>query len=517
MMIDQKTSVLIAEDQDIARLGLKLMLENMIGIEVVGEAADGEMAINQAKELRPTIILMDIDLPGLNGISATKEIKKALPETNVIMFTSDSSDESIFAALGAGADGYCLKNVSADRLESAISSVKQGAAWLDPGIANRVLRANLQTKIASTGKTGKAAGSDATKVVHRLDAHNVEVLRLIETGQSLDQIARQLNISTGTLQTKVRDIFQSFLGPETGVHKLGIDTNVMRSSLELMPGTILGDRYIIEEAIGCGGMSTVYKAKHRLMERIVAIKTLHQRLLTEENQVKRFYQEAKAASSLNHRNIITMFDFGVTSDGVPFLVMDYIDGKSLAELLEQQALSLSSCLAIFIQVCDALSHAHKRGTIHRDLKPSNIMVVASDEENEQVKLVDFGIAKLALGANSDPHLTKTGELFGTPFYMSPEQIRGLAVDARSDIYSLGCVLYQALAGQVPFTGESAYQIFSSQVNDTPSRLPLLAPGKSIPAELEAILFKALAKDEFQRHQSALELKNELAKVLASLS
>ncbi|HEY9712052.1 MAG TPA: protein kinase, partial [Chroococcales cyanobacterium] len=441
-MTEQVASVLIAEDQDITRLGLRLTLEKIDGVQVVGEAVDGEAVVNQAKELRPQIILMDIDLPGVDGIAATKEIKQILPKTGIIMFTSDSSDESIFAALSAGADGYCLKNISADRLSTAINSVMQGAAWLDPGIANRVLRAHNQAKETTaspdiTETHARIAGR------HILEESQVALLHCIEAGQSLEQIADQFHQEPQEIEKSVREVFGTFLQAYTskskgGASQSGMPTGIVqgRSLPPITPGTVLGDRYVIEAAIGTGGMSTVYRAKHQLMERLVAIKMLHQKHLTKDLQVKRFYQEAKAVSVLSHPNIITTFDFGVTPEGQPFLVMDYIDGSSLQDYIHEcskiaGAHNLARSMKIFIQVCDALAHAHKKGMIHRDLKPSNIMLVKPDDETEDdfVKLVDFGIAKFLIDSELDLRLTKTGDLFGTPFYMSPEQCRGQAMDA----------------------------------------------------------------------------------------
>jgi DNA-binding NarL/FixJ family response regulator/tRNA A-37 threonylcarbamoyl transferase component Bud32 len=534
-MTENSTSVLIAEDQDIMRLGLRLTLEKIDGVQVVGEAADGEAATKKAMELRPEVVLMDIDLPGMDGIAATHEIKRLLPKTAIIMFTSDSSDQSIFSALGAGADGYCLKNVSADRLGLAINSVVQGAAWLDPAIAQRVLQVNSSRSAQlpqngaatqSTGSLGNAwssAGSEPpsdtdSQMEALLDEHEVAVLRLIEDGKNLEQIAQHLHVEPMAIEVKVREILSNFLkseepAPEESEADKGVPSflNIV-PSIGHRPGTIIGDRYVIEEQIGSGGMGTVYRARHKLMERIVAIKMLHRQLLTEEKQVSRFYHEAKASGVLNHPNIVTVFDFGVTKEHQPFLVMDFFDGVSLDDEYEKVPFDLQRSIKIFVQVCDALAHAHKRGIVHRDLKPSNIMLINDDEHSDLVKLLDFGVAKIIGDADLNLRLTRTGDLFGTPLYMSPEQCESKPTDARSDIYSLGCVMYEAFTGSVPFVSNSAFQTMNSHVYEQPSRLPFLVPGKKLPPDLEAILFKMLAKDPSHRPQSITEVKNVLARL-----
>jgi len=494
-MSAKTNSVLIAEDQDIARLGLRLTLEKMAGIEIVGEAADGESAVRQALKLSPDLILMDIDLPGVSGIEATKQIKKAHPHTGIIMFTSDSSDESVFAALSAGADGYCLKNISAERLRTAINSVAEGAAWLDPGIAQRVLRGQKEAREQAANKEGYA-GNGPPKVKALLDERQLQLLRLIEDGKSTEQIARQLDLPQPQVESQLRAILKSLEPAKVG--------------------TIIGDKFIIEDVIGSGGVSTVYKGKHLLMGRVVAIKMLLSQNLTDEGQIKRFLHEAQTASAISHPNVVTIFDFGLTSEGQPYIVMDYIDGVTLAKLIEEAELSLARVLGILLQVCDALAAAHKKGLIHRDLKPSNIMLMKTDDGTDLVKLVDFGLAKFVI-ESEDLKLTKTGEICGTPLYTSPEHFRGRQLDARSDIYSLGCVMYEALSGQPPFTGLTTFQLMNSHINEQPSRLPFLRPGKKIPEELESLLFQTLEKEPEKRPQTIAELQATISRIQMTCS
>ncbi len=234
---------------------------------------------------------------------------------------------------------------------------------------------------------------------------------------------------------------------------------------------LAGGRYEILDALGEGGMSVVYKAKQELVDRIVAIKTLKMKLLADPMLLKRFEREVKTLSRLNHPNIVTVFDC-IVENGQPYFVMDFLQGCSLQELIiEEKRLSPGRCKNIFGQVCNAVDHAHRNGIVHRDLKPANIMLMDISGQ-EFVKVVDFGLAKIGEEAQ---RLTQTGEIWGSPLYMSPEQCNGHSMDARSDIYSLGAVLYESLTGTVPFAGTSFLDTIQKVVSLTPptSLHPLL--------------------------------------------
>ncbi|MBX9671207.1 MAG: serine/threonine protein kinase, partial [Candidatus Obscuribacterales bacterium] len=279
------------------------------------------------------------------------------------------------------------------------------------------------------------------------------------------------------------------------------------------------DRYEVLEEIGCGGMSRVYKAHDKKQDRLVAVKILHAHLLS-ENKIKkkkpekRFQQEFKATVALAHLNIVAVIDHGETPEGLPFMVMEYIDGPSLEQIFKHQGrLRLSHFMTIFYQVCSALSHAHIRGVIHRDVKPSNIMLVKTAQNVELVKLLDFGIAKIEYHGEETPQkLTQTGDVFGSPYYMSPEQCKGGQLDARSDIYSLGCVMYQAVVGRRPFEGDNAYKTIYMHVNTTPTPFLDAEPDTTLPSDLEAIIMKCLEKEPHMRYQTAQALSLDLQKL-----
>jgi eukaryotic-like serine/threonine-protein kinase len=276
------------------------------------------------------------------------------------------------------------------------------------------------------------------------------------------------------------------------------------------PGSIIAEKYEIIEVVGTGGMGKVYKAKHILMNRIVAIKTLLPQSVSNSVALKRFQQEAQAASALNHPNILTVYDFGITPDGLPYLVMDFLEGTTLGDaVLDVGPLPIRRALPIFLQVCDGLAHAHENGVIHRDLKPTNIMLIDYGGTPDFVKIVDFGIAKVVSKTDADesssPQLTQTGEVFGSPLYMSPEQCRGKVLDARSDIYSLGCVMFRTLTGKPPFTGEDRLEAMFKQINSDAPRLSEFCPELSVSNELEQVVLKCLAKSPADRYGSMVEL------------
>ena len=273
------------------------------------------------------------------------------------------------------------------------------------------------------------------------------------------------------------------------------------------------DNLDIIDLVGQGGMGCVYRAMHRVLNKDVAIKIIHKQLARDQSAIKRFDREAHAASSLTHPNVIAVYDHGTTSEGESYLLMDFVDGKSLAEIIEIEGfLDVPRALSVFIQICDALIHAHDKGIIHRDLKPSNVLLSKGAEGAELVKVVDFGLAKLLdEDAAERSDLTKTGQIFGSPSYMSPEQCLGDTVDERSDIYSLGCIMYEVLTGSPAFSGETPVHTMMKSVSDKPAKFSKRFPDLNIPEEVENIVFKALSKTPEQRYKSVEELRAVLLK------
>jgi len=287
--------------------------------------------------------------------------------------------------------------------------------------------------------------------------------------------------------------------------------NLVPLARDPMVGTCLMGKYDIIDVIGHGGMGVVYKGRQVLMDRTVAIKMLQSQHIADSMSVKRFHQEGKAASKMNHPHVITVYDFGVTpTSGQPFIVMDYLLGTDLSQIIKEEGqLGVERSLKILAQSTDALDHAHRMGVIHRDLKPSNIMLIDYEDEKDYVKVVDFGVAKLISAGGEQQRLTQIGEVCGSPVYMSPEQCQGLELDSRSDIYSMGIVIYETLTGRLPILGKTMVETMSKHITEPPPRFTEVRPDLYIPERLEAVVFKALAKDRADRHQSMAELTRDL--------
>jgi serine/threonine-protein kinase len=294
----------------------------------------------------------------------------------------------------------------------------------------------------------------------------------------------------------------------------------------LIGRTLAEGRFRITGFIGEGAMATVYRGVQDAEPRDIAIKVMHPHLVGDPSFVKRFRREAKAASVLKHPNSVQIIDWGIEGE-LPYIAMELLSGQDLFELLVvEKALNQALAVRILIQVSDALAAAHDLGIVHRDLKPENVMLLRDPEDPsmERVKVLDFGIAKIVDRNDKDPDepppsigdsvLTTVGVIVGTPQYMSPEQCRAGPIDARSDVYACGILLYQLVTGKLPFTGEHPFEIAMKQVREPPplpsSVLPTIHP------ELEKVILTALEKWPAQRQQSARELRADLAKVLRLL-
>jgi eukaryotic-like serine/threonine-protein kinase len=267
-----------------------------------------------------------------------------------------------------------------------------------------------------------------------------------------------------------------------------------------MVGELIADRYELEELVGSGGMSSVYRAHDSLLERHVALKVMHEQLLTEGDHVERFRREARLAAQLSHPNIVTVIDRG-EQEGRQFIVFEYVEGENLKALIEREApLPEHEAIELALRVADGLAFAHAHGLVHRDVKPQNVLLT----EDGRAKVTDFGIAR-----SIDVHrgLTQTGTVMGTSDYISPEQARGGAVDACSDIYSLGAVLYELLTGDVPFRGDNFVSVAMRHINEPPpsarERRPELSP------RVDAAVRKAMAKEPDDRFPSMDEFAAEL--------
>ncbi|MDP3510879.1 MAG: serine/threonine-protein kinase [Candidatus Melainabacteria bacterium] len=274
-------------------------------------------------------------------------------------------------------------------------------------------------------------------------------------------------------------------------------------------GKLIADKYQIVEVLGMGGFATVYKAEQKGLRRSVAIKILHAEFVDKPDKIRRFQHEAESISTLVHPNVAAVYDYGVLPEGQPYLAMELAPGTTLSSVLaESKRFDSERALKIFLQACDGISAAHAMGLIHRDIKPSNILLDRAEDGSDTVKILDFGLAKVVSDEeNNREHLTMTGEVLGTPAYMSPEQCTGGPIDFRTDIYSFGCVMYEVLSGRLPIEGDNSYEMMNKHINEAP--LSLSKSGAAVPPRLVKIVNKALEKDPADRFESFDELKDAL--------
>jgi len=290
---------------------------------------------------------------------------------------------------------------------------------------------------------------------------------------------------------------------------LQADATIADIPIDPLLGHVFDEKYRVDARLGGGGMGTVYRATHLLIDRPVAIKVLSQRFVGDETAQQRFRREARAAGRMQHPNAVNVTDFGATADGYLYIVMELLEGHTLRDLLIREGpFDVARAVSIMLQTCAAVAAAHDAALIHRDLKPANIFIAQRPDTPPMVKVLDFGVAKFAVEEQADDDyqtLTQVGALIGTPRYMSPEQCSGSGpVTAASDVYSLGIILYEMLSGTPPFNAETPLAIVFRQVSEPPPPLPA-----SVPEKLRALIERALAKDPAKRFTNAEEFRQEL--------
>jgi serine/threonine-protein kinase len=301
-------------------------------------------------------------------------------------------------------------------------------------------------------------------------------------------------------------------------------------------GTSIGN-YRLDKILGRGGMGTVYAGEHVYIKKAVAVKVLHPQFARYQEAIHRFLREARAATSINHANIVDVTDFGILPEGPVYFVMEYLEGKSLEDLIEKEgAVELHRALNVANQIALALEAAHAVGVIHRDLKPDNIMLLKKpgrrdlvrmapdqtswiterEESYDFVKVLDFGIAKVLV---QDELLAETvqGAVFGTPEYMSPEAARGEDVDHRADVYSLGVILFDMLCGRPPFEAPQSSEVLSMHIHTNPPSPREFAPHREITEMAEAVILRAMQKDPGRRYQNMTEFRRDLSNAYGSIS
>lgn len=279
-------------------------------------------------------------------------------------------------------------------------------------------------------------------------------------------------------------------------------------------GTLFLDRFLIKSSVGTGGAGSVFECFDKLLDRKVALKVLHSELLDSDEKLDRFQREAQVLNNLSHPNVLSVYSFGVTSNWQPYLVLPFVEGCSLAKSIEDRSLDLNRAISILLQICDALIYIHGRGIIHRDLKPGNIMISTDEAGNLSAQIVDFGIAKIQNSEKPDiQKLTSTGEIFGSPSYMSPEQWRGEQLDHRTDIYAFGVLMYELFSGgKLPWTVEDLVAVMLDKADLKATSLDQqalnLKPEK-LSTKMQELISKAMALDISNRIQTVTEIKEKL--------
>lgn len=446
--------LIVEDDEDLAER-IETWLEHEGHSPIM--AIDGESAIEKLDQRDFDLLILDWDLPGsIKGIDVCKHYRQSGGLAPILMMTGRKDIQDKSEGFESGADDYLTKPFHLKELSLRVRALARRAPAAPAPVGKEILyRVCTLCAAQYPLETGICANDGAILATERLDP---------------------------------------------------------------LIGTTFGERYEIESVLGSGGMSVVYRAVHKLMNKVVAIKVMSEEMTKLETSVKRFQLEAQAVSRLNHPNVVVVHDFGMTSGrkANPFMVMDYLEGTALDEIIDSEGqLDIARALNIFIQAAKGLAHAHEKGIIHRDVKPGNLVITKDEQGNEIVKLVDFGIAKIKIESGQEADkLTKSGEAFGTCEYMSPELCRGKEIDARSDMYSLGCLMFEALTGRCPFTADNYLQILQMQIfNDAPL-MNEIRPDLKFPEELERIVHRTLEKKPEARYSSMSELAAELERVSA---
>ena len=516
------TTVLIVEDnKDLANVIRSLLEFENHAVDVFHTGDEGlENILVKPYDLA----ILDWDLPGVSGLQILRQFRDLGASTPVIMLTGKDGIEYKEAGLDGGADDYITKPFNLKELGARVrahlrrstADSKQSVNLADISLdcANQRVTKGARTfvltpvefqllEIAAKYPHLKPSLGDLAKTIWPVESERDED----KLRTALRRLRKKLDPDGSLIFTHLPNEATVAAQPEAGI-KTESD-----SESDPFVSTIFNGKYQILELLGGGGSGLVYKAKHLMLDTTVALKVLHLNISSNSDTARRFQREARLAGLLSHPNIVSVRDFGFSEQGPPYIVMDLIDGTSLAEVLELKGrLPISDVIKIFQQACAGLEHAHSKGMVHRDIKPSNLMIVSGGSTNSIVQIVDFGLARTIEVEKGLPNITQTGDVIGSPPYMSPEQCRGETVDHRSDIYSIGCALFETLQGIPPFVGADPIAILIKHVMEQAPSVIVENVPTQLSNEIKAIVAKCLEKDKQDRYQSA----SELMKAMTSL-
>jgi CheY-like chemotaxis protein len=511
--------VLVADDASVNRQLLRELLE-AYGHEIE-EAADGIEALERVCSFRPDAVLLDVNMPRMDGFEVCRRLK-ADPTTSaipVLLVTALSDKENRLQGISVGANDYITKPIDTAetslRVRNAVAA-RRLHAEVEEQYANLVEYMREVTCVAEAAEALESRrytpGSLASVAV-RSD-------QLGRLARVFDKMATEVRVREEQLESQIGALRAEMVAhprpPEWVAAMADSVTRHLSGTVSippmhgeddaahgLRPGSTFGKRFEIQAELGGGGMGVVFRAWDRELEELVGIKILRPSLQLEESAIERFKSEIRLARQIASPHVVRTHDFGV-ADGLYFLTMEYVEGITLRDLLIQRAvLAVPATLAIATQLARALEVAHGQGVIHRDIKPENLLLDARG----MLRVMDFGVARMV---EHSKLRTQQGAIVGTPAYMSPEQLAGDPVDARTDLYGFGVVLYECLTGRRPIDAEGVYQLIAKVLQERPAPPATLNP--EIPAALSALVMRLLSKHRQDRPQSAGQVCDLLAAV-----
>jgi CheY-like chemotaxis protein len=479
-----KAHILVVDDVEDNREVLRRRLERQ-GYQV-SCASDGAAALAMLRDAPFDLMLLDVLMPELDGYE-TLERAKADPSIShvpVIMISALDDVASVVRCIERGADDYLPKPFDPVLLKARVTSSLEKKRYLD-----RVARI---TEAASAVEDGTYRSAMLESIVDTDDP-------LGRLARVFDRMIREVRAREERLRNRIRDLRMEI----EEASSTGEFTAPEIEDASLQSGDFVGGRYELRAVVGAGGMGSVYRARDHELEDDVALKMLLPALMTDRTLVERFKQEIRLARRITHPNVVRTHDLGEW-EGIYFLTMEFVEGMTVRDLIDSRGqLGVSATMAIGTQLAEALAVAHAQGVVHRDIKPQNLLL---DQEGV-LKVMDFGVARLAERKST---LTEAGLVVGTPAYMAPEQLLAEAVDARSDLYAAGVVLYECLTGQLPFDADSPISLIAKLLHeeaDAPTTI-----NRDIPAPLSELVLNLLAKKPDDRIQSASDMGRRLKEV-----